>query len=299
MDEKIPLLKQLMKKDSKSIIENLQDIYGKEQEYLMFLYAIELNVNEEYLENKNLQDRDVIKMFKHFLDNLDKDIDFFKSDFEKNLYLNLIDALEEKSITKHELKLCFRYILWSIDNRCWLNDSQAYVKWLAYTSGCMNEKESRAYQKNVRSVCTRQGVSKEKIDAILNNDFSDIELDDKENTLIESRYFSLDDTDKLDFVLKHFQNTPYLAELYYEECMQDKNFDNAEKLCKAILDMMPGFPPMEILLGVLYKQKGDASLAKNQFEKVLKLFKQIPKGAFEGRDELEKETRKLLKEVSK
>lgn len=298
MVEKIPLIKNRLNKDSKVITENLKNIFEKEEEYGMFLYAIEETITCEYYDNKKLKDKDVINYLDNFLKNIDEDIDFFKTDFERYMYLNILDALEEKKITKHELKLCIRYIFWSINNRSWLNSNQAYVHWLAHVSGVMDEKESKEYEKRIRLFCKRKGVPKEHVDAMLNNDFEEIELEDKDTTLIENRYFSLDDKEKLDFVLKHFEEAPFLGEIYYSECMENKDYDNAEKLCLGLLEILPDLPPFENLLGIVYKQKGNNILAKIQFEKVLKLLEEIPEGAFDGRDQMEKETRKMLKEVS-
>lgn len=297
MNEEIPLIKANLNKDSKVITDNLKDIFQKEEEYAMFLYAIEESVTAEYYDNKKLKDKEVIKYLNNFLKNLDESFNFFSLEFEKHLYLNILDALEEKKITKHELKLCIRYILWSIDNRSWLNDNQAYVKWIAHASGTMGEKEAKEYERKIRIFCRRKGIPKSQVDAMLSNNFDDVELEDKDSTLIENRYFALEDNKKLELVLDNFQEAPFLDELYSGECIESNDFNNAEKLCKGILEIMPDFPPIEHLLGVVYKEKGNKYLAKIQFEKVLKLLEEIPKGAFEGQEDMEKETKQMLKEI--
>ncbi|MFT4344118.1 MAG: hypothetical protein ACMXYE_05225 [Candidatus Woesearchaeota archaeon] len=299
MKEKKVLLKDKLKKDSPIITENLKDICQREEEYAMFLYVIEKCVTYEYYYNKKLTDKEVIHYLNNFIKNIDQAIDFFETDFEVHLYLNLLEALNKKKITKHELKLCIRYILWSIDNRSWLNSKQAYVHWLAHATGTMSEKDAKQYETRIRTFCKRKGVPKEKVDAMLTNNCEGIELEDEGNSLLEARYFALDDKDKLDFVLKNFQDVPFLGEYYYGECMENKDFDNAEKLCQGLLEMMPESPPFENLLGIVYREKGNNILAKIQFERVLALLEKIPKGAFEGRDAMEKETKKMLKEVSK
>ncbi|AKB19588.1 hypothetical protein [Methanosarcina sp. WH1] len=47
---------------------------------------------------------------------------------EKNVN-NLIELLEEKPVTNHELHLVIDYVLEIIDNRSWMEDKQAYVNY--------------------------------------------------------------------------------------------------------------------------------------------------------------------------
>ncbi|MBS3123578.1 tetratricopeptide repeat protein [Candidatus Woesearchaeota archaeon] len=292
------LISALLKKDDPLISENLKSIIDKEERYASFLYAIEESVTYEYLQNNKIKDKEIIGHLKFLLKNINSSIDLFNSDFEKHLYNNIIEALNEKSVTLHELKLCINYILWSIDNRKWLNDSQAYVKWLAHSIGLMEPNESKAYETKVTLLCKRQGIPQKQIDAMLKNDFSDIEIPDKDNVDIESVYYALDDDKKLDFVVEHFQKAPFLGEYYFEELLENKDYDAAEKLCKSILEMMPDFPPIESLLGIVYKEKGNKVLAKLQFEKTLRLLGEIPPHILPEKEVLIKETKKLLKEVS-
>lgn len=288
----------LLKPDSKVIQENLKSILDKEENYAEFLFAIEETVTNEFLSNKKIKDKTIINHLKHFLKNIDEDMSYFDSNFEKHLYQNIIDSLDIKLITKHELTLCIKYILWSIGNRSWLNDSQAYVKWLAHSSGVMTESESKSYENKIRIFCKRKGVPQKQIEAMLKNDFSDVEVIDKVNTNIESEFFALNNDKKLDFVIEHFQEAPFLGELYYSMLMEDKNYDMAEELCKSILEIMPEFPPMEFLLGIVYKEKKNKILAKHHFENALRIMDEIPADVIPEKDILIKQTKDLIKEVS-
>ena len=292
------LISALLKKDDPLISEQLKSIIDKEEGYASFLYAIEESVAHEYLQNNKIKDKEIINYLKFLLKNINSSVEVFNSDFEKYLYNNLVEALYEKSITLHELKLCIHYILWSIDNRSWLNDSQAYVKWLAHSIGLMEPKESKAYETKVTRLCKRQGIPQKQIDAMLKNDFSGVEVPDKENTDIESVYYALDDDKKIGFVLENFQKYPLLGEYYFEELLENKDYSAAEKLCKGILEMMPDFPPIENLLGIVYKEKGNKMLAKMQFEKTLQLLEEIPPHLIPEKAVMIKQTKKMLKEVS-
>lgn len=293
------LIKDLLKKDNPIITENLKSIYMKEDEYSTFLWAIESSVIDEYVENNKIKDKELIKHLKNFLKNLDKPIDFFETNFEKALYYNLLDALEEE-ITMHELKLCINYILWSIDNRTWMNDSQAYVKWLTHVNGVLDPKESKQFEQKVRILCKRRGIPKHEVDAMLSNNFEDVEVPDKEDTNIESNFFAMDDSLKLDYVIKNFEQYPFLFELYYPDLLDNKEYDKAEKLCKGILEYMPNFVPIEHSLGTVYDESGNNILAKDQFEKCLKLiehdeeYQKLP-----GVDMITSKIKQSIEELSK
>ncbi|MEA3514962.1 MAG: hypothetical protein U9R34_05780 [Nanoarchaeota archaeon] len=290
----------LLKPDSKIVAENLKTILDKEQEYAEFLFAIENCVLDEFLNNRSIKDKEIIHYLKHFLDNLDKDEDYFESHFEANLYENLIEILNERKITKHELVLCIKYLLWSIDNRSWLDDSQAYVKWLTHSADVMSQSEKKAYEEKVRTLCKGQGIPDNRIEAMLKNDFRDIEMEDKENTDIESEFFALDDNKKYDFVIDNFNDAPFLFEVYYSELMESKNYDLAEKLCKQMSEIIPELPQNDILLGVVYKEKGNNILAKHHLEKGLIILDETPDDIIstDEKKAIVEEVKLLLKEVS-
>lgn len=114
-------------------IKKLKSIYQKEEEYSTFLGPIESFIAYYfYYDDKKLKDVDVKKAIRNIVGNLDKNINFFKTNFEKELAGVIEFTLEEqnKKITKHELLLVLRYISWCIDNREWLNHSQAYLNWV-------------------------------------------------------------------------------------------------------------------------------------------------------------------------
>lgn len=289
-----------LKPDSKIVLDNLKTILDKEQEYADFLYVIERCVLDEFLNNKSIKDKEIIHYLKHFLENLDKDEDYFESHFEVNLYRDIIEILNERKITKHELVLCIKYLLWSIDNRSWLNDSQAYVKWLTHSADVMSLSEKKDYEEKVRTLCRRKGIPDNQIEAMLKDDFSNIEVEDKESTGFESEFFALDDDKKYDFVIDNFNDAPFLFEVYFSELMENQNYNLAEKLCKQISEIMPDLPHTGILLGIVYKEKGNNILAKHHFRNALIVLDETPDDIIpiEDKKAMIEEVKLLLKGLS-
>jgi len=290
----------LLRPDSEIIQKYLKSLFDKEEKYLEFLYAIEESIVGEFLRNKNIKDQEIISFLKHFIENIDKPSNYFGSSFEQDLYQNLIDVLSDTSITKHELLLCIRHILWSIDNRSWLDDQQAYIKWLVHLFDLLNKEEKEIYEKHIRTLCKDKGVPDQQVEAMLKNDFTDVDVKCDEGVPIESEYFALDDSKKLNFVVKNFQVVPSLCEIYFQELMEQGDYDLAEKLCKSILEIVPECLPIVALLGVVYKGKGNTILAKYHFDKVLNNLDKIPLDLFpkKERDFLVQQIKQMLKEMN-
>ncbi len=287
-----------MKEDSDVIIKKLKSVLNKEEEYGSFLYVIEESVTNEYLKNKQIKDKTIISYLKNFLKNIDEEINYFNSDFEKYLYFNFVEVLEVEQITKHELDLCVKYILWSIDNRDWLEDSQAYVKWITYTSGIMDKKDMGVYELKIRNLCKNKGISQEHTDAILSNDFDDIEMPNKESVGIESEFYGLNNDQKFDFVIEHFQQYPFLGEMHYWQLMGERDYDVAEKLCITLLEKFTESPSLEMSLGVVYKEKKNKILAKYYFENALKNLNEISLDIIPEKEIIIKQLKDLIKDLN-
>lgn len=270
------MITNLLKPASKLVEQNLKTILDKEEDYALFLYSIEESVVHEYLKNNKLKDKSLIGYLKSFAKNIDKKRDFFESEFETYLYDNITKALFEKKITMHELKLCINYILWSIDNRSWMGDSQGYVKWLAHSVGAMSESERIIYATKIRNLCKRKGIPESHVKAILSNNFDDVESVDKRSTDLESEFFALEEEEKINFIIKNYEDSPFLMDFYFSELMNEKNFEEAEELCNKMLDNIPDFPPTMMCLGIAYLAQGKNLLAKHTFESILKIIDSIP-----------------------
>jgi hypothetical protein len=124
-------LKELMLQDNDKIRE-IKSLYEKEEEYSDYLEPIEFCIANLGMDNHKLKDKDIVRALRNVRDNLDKDLDFFKSDLEKEVMFALSESLQTyERITKYEVMLVVKHILWAIDNRSWLDDSRAYLTWIA------------------------------------------------------------------------------------------------------------------------------------------------------------------------
>lgn len=289
----------LLKSDSKAIVQHVKTLMGREDEYSDYLYAIERSVAEEFLENSKLADKDVIAALDNVSKNLDKEICDFEERLEKGIVRSLIIELCEDKISGHELKLVFKYILWSIDNRSWLDDPSAYVKWLAHSMRLLEKKENEAYERKIRTLCRRKGIPAEQVEAMLSNNFEDVEFEDDGNSEIESRFFALEDDKKVDFVIENFTEAPFLFETCMSELMEKKDYEAAKGLCTKILEDYPGFPPVEIMCGLLHKEMGNTALARHHLENALKELDSTSEDIIKGKElaEMKEEIESQLSEL--
>ncbi len=293
-------LGKLLKKDNKQAMD-IKSLLDKESRYGYFLGAIEYALGEAYLENRRFRDKEAIALVKNVRQHYLEDVAFFKTDTEKIILERLSDELRRDRITHHELKLAFDYILWSIDNRSWLNDKQAYVKWNAYNHGMMNNKEYDAYRQEFRKKCLERGIPQEQINAILDNNTDELEVDDKDATRIESEYFSLEGTDKTDFVIKNAMNYPFLIDLQGFSLEEDKKYDEAIFFYTEILKIIPEFPPVECSLALMYEKKGNKVLAEHHLQNAINMLNEMPENILPGEQKtiLKSEIEKALKRIKK
>lgn len=275
-EEEFINLTRLLKKDNPEI-KKIKSLFNREGEYADFLGPTEYILAKHFLENRKLKDKDVEKAIKNIKKNYAKDIDFFENELEKDIMFELSSNLQQnRKITHHELMLVLNYLLWCIDNRSWMADKQAYVKWSAYFLKLFDEKEMKKYEDSFMKIAKRMGIPKEKIDVMLLKSDKDVcSQKEKEENMIESEYFSLDDKEKFDFVIKHLMENPYLIELYAVELEEKKEYETAKRFYKKLLELMPGFPPAEISLGVIYKNMGNPHLAKHHLENALKTLDEV------------------------
>ena len=172
-------LKDLLLPDDDKIKE-IKSIYGKEVEYLNFLGPMEFFIANYGLANSKLKDVEVVKALRNLRDNLDKDIDFFRNDLEYNLMMTINVSLQSnKKITKHELLLVIKHILWAIDNRSWMGDKRAYLNWIANFFHLLNEEQKLDFNRSYEKLKEKYSLDDEKIRA-LKGDNLDYELSPNE-----------------------------------------------------------------------------------------------------------------------
>lgn len=269
----------LLKEDSNSI-KNIKTLFDREGEYADYLGKIEFTIANNFLENRNLKDKEVNNAITNIKKNYTQKIGFFETDLEKEIMFGLSVALQEKSITHHELRLVFDYILWSIDNRSWIPDKQAYVKWLPYFFRLYDKDEMDKYKLNFTKIARRMGIPQTKINGMLTVEEAEVNDQQKEESRVESEFFSLEGDKKLGFVVENGLINPYITQLYMAELGAKGDFKTIEWLCKKLMGVSNNFPMFEFLLGLNYNNMQNPSLAKFHMEKAIKSIENAPPSIF-------------------
>ncbi|MBI3036047.1 hypothetical protein HYY71_07045 [Candidatus Woesearchaeota archaeon] len=111
-----------------------------------------------------------------------------------------------------------------------------------------------------------------------------------------SEFFALDEKDKFNFAIKNADKYPFLIEMYARELMEANDYQAAEKFLKTILEKIPEFPPVEILLGALYKEMGNNILAEHHLTNADKMLDMLSDEIFASniKKEMKQEIKRLL-----
>ncbi|MCC4766510.1 hypothetical protein FXW07_07745 [Methanosarcina sp. DH1] len=274
-------------------IKELKSIYTNEYEYSEYLSEIEFSIAEYYHnENRKVTDKDFIKALKNIKLNRNKPISFFERPLEKKIADSLVEPLEESPLTDHEFTLVLDYVLWVIDNRSWLKDKQAYIKWITYVLGFFSEDEEKKYESQFKKFASKMGVSGAQVDMLLmkremTDDFFDEEdLFEDESLLevlgpdeifendrmaedLETGFFLMDDNEKFDFLLENGPDYVNLVQSYVLELMEKDDFEKIQDFYQKFNEKYENFFPLHFIMGTVYIEN-DPTLAKFYFEETLK-----------------------------
>jgi len=298
-------------------IKEIKSIYEKEYEYSDYLSEIEFAIAGYYYEeNRNLKDKDVISILKNIKQNRDKPISFFKKDLEIDIIENLIEPLKESPLTDHEFTLVLDYVLWVIDNRSWVPDKQAYVKWITYVLGFFSNTEEGKYERQFKKSARKFGLSSAQVDMLLlKRDAEDFfeeggllegipdkaEFFDKDRAAddLKTGFFLMTDDEKFDFLMDKGPDYVELVQSYVLELMEKEDFEKIQDFYKKFNEKHKNFFPLHFIMGSAYIEK-DPTLAKSYFEETLKAaekFEEFPKGMKEAlRQNIESLTKYLFEE---
>ena len=286
-------------------IKEIKSIYEKESEYSDYLSEIELTIAAYYyVENRNLKDKDVISALKNIKQNRDKPISFFKKDLEINIIENLVAPLEECPLTDHEFTLVLDYILWVIDNRFWVEDKQAYVKWITYVLGLFSNIEEGKYERQFKKSARKYGLSSAQVDMLLmKRDATDFfeegdlfegipdkaEFFDKDRVAddLETGFFLMTDDEKFDFLLENGPDYVELVQTYVLDLKYKGDYEKIQAFYKKSVEKHKDFFPLHYIMGLAYIDK-DPALSKSYFEEAIR--------AAEKFEEIPEETKKALRE---
>ena len=182
-------------------IKQLKSLYQKEEAYADFLGPIESFIAHYfYYDDPKLKDVVVKKALKKVQSNLDKEINFFTSTFEKELVgvIYLILKKSKRKITKHELLLVLKYILWSIDNRKHLGHPQAYLNWVCDFFNLLDKGEKEELDEFYDDYGKEFDIEDEKINVMKNKEI-DIEPSEKDVRESKADSENFDENDKDQF----------------------------------------------------------------------------------------------------
>lgn len=283
--------------------KEMKSLQGKEYEYSDYLGTIEYSIARYFYENdRKIKDKDAVAALNNIKNNYDKKISFFEQDLEIEIIENLIELLEDEPISHHEFKLAIDYVLEVIDNRSWMEDDQAYLKWAAYIMGLFTEKEREEYETKIRKLAARMGFSRKHADLMLmkgeEEDYFEFvekygaegteELTDEELIAeMENRFLSMPEDEKFDFLLENGPEFYELMGLYLSNLSERGEFDKIQNLYRKLTEKYDDFLYLYVYMGGIYVEK-DPSLAKSYLEKALE--------TLDRTDELSDSTREVLRD---
>ncbi|AKB37753.1 hypothetical protein MSSAC_3163 [Methanosarcina siciliae C2J] len=294
-------------------VKRIKSLRGREYEYAEYIGIIEYSIARHFCEtDRKTKDRDAISALKNTRKNFNKDIAFFKPELEREIVRNLIEVLEEKPRTQHELKLVIDYVLDVIENRAWMEDEQAYIKWAAYVMNLFTEEENEEYERSIKKLAARLGLSRKHADLMLmkgeeedyfefveeygaesegnegNEGWGEGEESDEEELIaeMERRFLSMEDSEKFDFLMENGPEFYEFVGIYISELAEKGEFGRIQELYSKLTAKYDDFLYLYVYMGATYLEI-DPALAKSYFELALK--------ALDKLDELSGSTKERLR----
>jgi len=287
-------LSDFLKSDTPEVkqIRSLQD---NEAEYSEHLGTIEGGIALYYHEHDNtITDKEIISILRDIKMNLEKDFSYFSHPFEILMLGPLVDALEKKPITFHEFKLVIDYILWSIDNRSWMGDKQAYIKWICYFLGVYTAKEEKQYEERMEKLVKKLHLSEEDVDQLLMKSEREFTDDEMEKTRIESEFFAMDDGEKLHFLA---ENTPEhfdLFSVYLLELKERRELELMKDLAKKVSKKFGDDLELYLHVAIFFMDE-DTNIAKSYLAKALSKVERLEGAQEQEKKSLEIKIKKLIR----
>jgi|SRR3989344_3621759 len=160
-------LKELLIPENEKIlsIEKLRS--NDVKKYSGVLSSIELSIAEFYLDNRKLTDLQVISALENFIDNLFAQFDYIKNPLENEIQFGASVGAQRKRISLHELKLCIKFIIESIKNRNYLQDDQAYLKWVTAFFGLLDEKEIKEIENHYKLLASINKIPEKELNFMI------------------------------------------------------------------------------------------------------------------------------------
>ncbi|MDD3043402.1 MAG: hypothetical protein PHV51_07355 [Methanosarcinaceae archaeon] len=277
---------QFLEPDTPEILE-LKSLFNLEYEYSEYLGTIEYTIANYYYDiNRKLLDKEVISALKNIKQNYDKDIAFFKNDLENVIVEDLLEILEDSPLTHHEFKLVLDYVLWVIDNRSWVEDDQAYLKWTAYALNLFSKEEKEKYEKEFKMFASEMGLTDAQVDMLLMKkepdelfeegglfeglEESDVFDKDTVANDLETGFFLMNDDEKFDFLLEQGPDYIELVQSYVADLAEKGDLEKLQAFYKKLGEKEKDFFPLHLIMGIVYLRI-DPALANTYFEETLRI----------------------------
>ncbi|WP_135605620.1 hypothetical protein [Methanococcoides sp. NM1] len=222
----------LLEPDNAEILE-LESIEGKEDEYSMFLGTFEFTIAHYYHDNdKKITDKEVVNLLKDIKANLDKKMNYFQHLPGALLIENLIEIFDEENITVHEFNLVIDYVLEAVENRSWMSDRQAYLKWICYYIDITIEQEDQQYKKRVERLAKMYDIPPGAVDDLLEKSPDFVMGEAPDPLTLNSEFIAMNDDEKYEYLAENAPNDFNLFLAYLSELESNGNIDIAIKLAK-------------------------------------------------------------------
>ncbi|WP_440947392.1 hypothetical protein ACSAZL_03700 [Methanosarcina sp. T3] len=304
-------------------VKRIKSLQGREYEYAEYIGIVEYSIARYFCEaDRKIKDKDAVSALKNIRKNFNKDISFFKLGLEREIVKNLIEVLEEKPISHHELKLVIDYVLDVIENRAWMEDEQAYIKWAAYIMNLFTEEESEEYEKSIKKLASRLGLSSKHADLMLmkgdEEDYFEFveeyggesegkegdegwgegeELDEEKLIAeMESKFLSVEDSEKFDFLLENGPEFYELVGLYISELAEKGEFGRIQELYSKLTEKYDDFLYLYVFMGATYLEI-DPALARSYFELALKALDNIKELSYSTKERLRANFLALIEKI--
>lgn len=280
-------------------VKHIRSLQDNEAEYSEHLGTIEGGIALYYYKQDNrITDREIISVLRNIKMNLDKDVSYFSHPFEVLMLGPLVDALEKKPITFHEFKLVIDYVLWSIDNRSWMGDKQAYLKWICYFLGVYTAKDEKQYEERMEKLGKKMHLSEEDVDQLLLKSERKFTDDEMEKTRIESEFFSMNDDEKLQFLTENMPQQFDLFSVYLMELQDRREFELMKSLAKRVSKKFGDDPELYLHVAIFFSAV-DLNTAKSYLAKALSRVEKLEGAQAQEKRRLEIKIKKLIKDCDR
>lgn len=269
------LLGNLLLEDDEKV-KKLKTIYKREMEYASILGPVEQAIADFYFENRKIKDSDVVRIVKRIKSGYNNDLESFNHPLEREIMINLSYSLQRKKVTKHELILVLKYILWCIDNRKWMGHPRAYLDWLLNFFGMLDEAGKEKFDKFYENLKGEHSLTDAEISTMTHcSDNPNITEEDEEWSRTDSILCGLTDREKYDYFLECEDEPAFEFFEFCEKLIEEKKFDKAETLYKKIKEKYPKNPAGHISLGQLYLKMKEFTLTESNLENAIAILKKL------------------------